>query len=112
VVLDFGRWAGFFWGGGGEISPNFTLKTWFRPVAKKFHEKKTQICQISIFFFPNRHIFNEKFQQVAKNIEGLFFFYFSYLACSQIWLNHLSDGCHFSYITKLDFRKKKPWGER
>jgi hypothetical protein len=26
---------------------------------------------------------------------------FSYLECSQIWLNHLMDDRHFSYLTKL-----------
>jgi hypothetical protein len=34
------------------------------------------------------------------------FFLLSYLVCSQIWLNHLIDDHHFSYITKL--KKQKP----
>ncbi len=33
-------------------------------------------------------------------------FRLSCLVCSQIWLNHLMDDHHFSYITKL--KKKKP----
>jgi hypothetical protein len=30
-----------------------------------------------------------------------FSFLLSYLVCNQIWLNHLMNDCHFSYITKL-----------
>jgi hypothetical protein len=37
------------------------------------------------------------------------FFLLSYLVCNQIWLNHLRDDGHFSYITKLKKKKtKKP----
>jgi hypothetical protein len=50
--------------------------------------------------------------KAGKNIEGFFVFFFllSYLVCSQIWLNHLMDDHHFSYIyiTKLTQKKKKP----
>jgi hypothetical protein len=46
---------------------------------------------------PNLTDFYDKFQFVAKNIEGFWFFsIFIY-----IWLNH----CHFSCVTKL---KKEP----
>ncbi len=49
--------------------------------------------------------------KAGKNIEGFFVFFFllSYLVCSQIWLNHLMDDHHFSYIyitTKLTQKKK------
>jgi hypothetical protein len=37
----------------------------------------------------------------------IFFFLLSYLFCSQIWLNHLMDYCHFSYVTKKKKKKKK-----
>ncbi len=73
-------------------------------------EKKiTQICQI---FFKRKVSkspdFHNKFQQVAKNIEGFWgFFFFSYfhIVYSQIWLNHLKDDHNFSYITKLEKQK-------
>jgi hypothetical protein len=48
------------------------------------------------------------FQWVAKNVEVFCFFLLSYLVCSQIWLNHIWVDCHFSYITKLEKKKKKP----
>jgi hypothetical protein len=41
------------------------------------------------------------FKKVAKNIEACFEKIFSYLACSQIWLNYPADHCHFGYNTKL-----------
>ncbi len=51
--------------------------------------------------------FYDKFHQVAMNKEGsCFFFLLSYLGCNRIWLNHLRDDGHFSYITKL--QKKTP----
>jgi hypothetical protein len=51
--------------------------------------------------------FYDKFLQVAKNIEGFYFFFKnSYLVYSLIWPNHLMDDCHFCYITKLE--KKNP----
>ncbi len=34
-----------------------------------------------------------------------FFYIFIYLFCSQVCFNHLIDGCHFSYITKLKGKK-------
>jgi hypothetical protein len=43
---------------------------------------------------------------VAKNIEGCFKIFVSYLACSQIWLNLPVDHCHFGYSTKLPTKKK------
>jgi len=39
-----------------------------------------------------------------KDVE---FFLISYLFFSQIWLNFLKDDCHFTYITKKCFKKKK-----
>jgi hypothetical protein len=39
-------------------------------------------------------------------MEGFILFYF-YIACSQIWQNHLMDDCQFSYNTKLEKRQKK-----
>jgi hypothetical protein len=40
-------------------------------------------------------------KRVAKSIEGCLKNLFSYLACSQIWLNLLVDHHHFGYIRKL-----------
>ncbi len=55
--------------------------------------KKTN-CKLSDFY--------GNFQQVAKNIERFWvYFLLSYLVCSQIWLNHLMEYCHFSYVRKL-----------
>ncbi len=79
--------------------------------------KKTQICQIFQikFSFPKLADFQEKFQQIAKNIEGFqfhFIFLRSYLVCSQIWLyiwlnyfldNHHHFGC---YIKKNPLKKQ------
>jgi hypothetical protein len=46
-----------------------------------------------------------------KNVEGLWFspsFISSTdLVCSQIWVNHLMNDHHFSYITKLKKQKKQ-----
>jgi hypothetical protein len=53
--------------------------------------------------------FYDKFQWVAKNIEGFWVCSTSYLVCSQIWLKATMDYSHFSYITKL--KKKNPAGE-
>jgi hypothetical protein len=43
-------------------------------------------------------IFYDKLHFVAKNIKR-FFFSSTFISSSQIWLNHLMDGCHYSYIT-------------
>jgi hypothetical protein len=62
--------------------------------------------------------FSKKKIQIAKFLwevlEGsweyrkiMFVFLLSYLVCSQIWLNHLMDDQHFSYITKLGGKKKQ-----
>jgi len=70
---------------------------------KKFMKKMTQICQISKKNNIQIARFLWKVQKVAKNIQGFwFFFLLSYLVCDQIWLNHLMDDHHFSYITKLE----------
>jgi hypothetical protein len=90
----------------GKFCQVSTWKYDFNPYKGYSMEKMAEICQISIFFFPNCQIFMMKFQQVAKNIEGLWFFLLSYLVWSQIWLYHLMDDCHFSYITNL---QKKPY---
>jgi hypothetical protein len=48
--------------------------------------------ELIYIFFPRSPDFNDKFQYVAKNIEGSFFFSLvSYVVCSQIWLNRLMD---------------------
>jgi hypothetical protein len=90
----------------GEIQPekyDFDLHKGF------FMEKMTQMCQPDFKEKknPNRQIFIISSNSLAKNIiEGFWFsFLLSYLVCSQIWLNHLMNDCHFSYITKL---KKSP----
>jgi len=72
---------------------DFSWKKW--PKFDRFPKKKK---------FPNCQLFMIR---VAKNIERFWFFLLSYLVCSQIWLNHLMDDCHFSYITKLEGKKKK-----
>ncbi len=68
--------------------------------------KMAQISQISISKNFKSSESYDNFQKVVKNIEGFWFFLLSYLFCSQIWLNHLMDDCHFSYITNL---QKKPY---
>jgi hypothetical protein len=100
---------------GGENSLNFNLKNKYdfnlykgfsieknAPKFARFRQKKK---------FPNCQIFiYDQFQQVAKEYRRiLIFFLFSCLVYSQIWLNHLMDDHHFSYITKLKQKKKKPW---
>jgi hypothetical protein len=39
------------------------------------------------------------YNTLPRIIKGLWFFLLLYLVCSQIWLNHLMDDRHFSYIT-------------
>ncbi len=60
----------------------------------KLMEYMAQICQIlkkknftSLYFY-------DKFQLVAKNIEGLCSFLLSCLVYSQIWLNYFLDDSH------------------
>ncbi len=83
-----------------------TWKIWFWQVQRIFHEKKkTQICGDWFWrdFFFKLQEFCDKFQYVAKNIEG-----FkkkkkkelSYLLYRQIWLNYFLKDCHFGYLTK------------
>ncbi len=49
---------------------------------------------------PKSPDFCDKFQWVAKNIEGFWFFStFTSSMYSQIWLNHFMCDHHFSYIT-------------
>jgi hypothetical protein len=63
--------------------------------------KMAKFSQISRNKIKSRSpIFYDKFHKVVKNIELL-----SYLICSQIWLSHPMDDCHFSYITKLKKNK-------
>jgi hypothetical protein len=60
------------------------------PKLPKFQRKKIPNCQI----------FSDKFQLVAKNIEGFCFFLLSYLGHSQIWLICFLNDRQFDYITK------------
>ncbi len=56
---------------------------------------------------PNRQVFMMSPPVSSQEyIRILFFFLLSHLVYSQIWLNHLVDDLHFSYITKLE--KKTP----
>jgi hypothetical protein len=71
------------------------------------HEKKKKapnLPDFKEFFFQIVRVY-DKVQYVSQKYRKiLFVFLLSYLVCSQIWLNHLMDYCHFSYMTKL---KKK-----
>jgi hypothetical protein len=80
----------------GEIRQISTWKIWFWPIRRIFHE--TTICQILkktclhiIRFLWYVPVGSQEYRRI------LFIFYFR----SQIWLNHLMDARHFSYITKL-----------
>jgi hypothetical protein len=42
-----------------------------------------------------------------KIIKEFFFKKYLFLVCSQIWLNHLTDDCHFSSITKIAPKNNK-----
>ncbi len=68
-------------------------------------KKKWKIRQILKKEFSKFSDLYDKFQYVHsqeyRRILFSFFFLFSYLVCSQIWLNHLMDDHHFSYLTKL-----------
>lgn len=44
----------------------------------------------------------------SQNMAGFFsFFLFSYSFCSQIWLNNNVIDCQWSYIKKIEGKKKK-----
>ncbi len=95
---------------------NFDLKNMISTYIKNFHgkydpnlpdfKKKKKKKKQGVSKLPD---FYNKFQHVAKNIKGFFFFLLSYLIHSQIWLNCLMDDHHFSYFTKL--KKTNPWFE-
>jgi hypothetical protein len=52
--------------------------------------------------------FYDKFQYVAKNIEGSCLFFSNFISsCSQIWPNHIIDDRHLSYIKNWRQKKKK-----
>jgi len=61
-------------------------------------EKMAQICQILKEKNSKSSDFYDKFHFLAKNIKW-FVFFSSFISSNQIWLNHLMDGCHYSYIT-------------
>ncbi len=86
----------------GGISQNFEMKNVISTHTTDFSWKNGQIHQIlKIFFFfksPDFMISSGRQPRIEKD-SG--FFLLSYILCSQIWLNHLMDDCHFSYITKL-----------
>jgi UDP-N-acetylglucosamine transferase subunit ALG13 len=107
------RPAGVFILGRGQnfakISSNFALKNMNFVLHKRIFHAKKNGPKFARFLeetkIQNCQICYDKFQLVAKNIEGPFFFSFfllSYLVCrSQIWLNYLMDDHQFSYLTKL-----------
>jgi hypothetical protein len=75
-------------------------------------KKNTRIRQISKKSTSKLPDLYDKLQEVAKNIEQLWFFLFSYLVCSQIWLNHpmdeqitsaTSQKCKKSLVSKYSF---------
>ncbi len=92
-----------------KISPNFDLKNMTSTYTKEFPWKKNgpNSSDLEKKQLPNRQIFlmisSSRQPRIQKDSD---FFLFSYLLCSQIWLNHLMDDRHFTYITKLE--KKKP----
>ncbi len=96
----------------GKISPNFNLKKKFSTHTNDFSwkKKRPKFAKFQRRIKPKSPDFNDKFQQVAKKYRRILVFIFpllSYLVYSQIWLNHLPDDHHFSYITKLHPKKKK-----
>jgi hypothetical protein len=85
-----------------EFSPNFDLKNAFLTYTCEKWPKFARFWRF-IYLYLNCQIFYDKFQKVAKNIEGFFIKkipLLSYLVCNQIWLNYFMDNCHFGYITK------------
>ncbi len=60
-------------------------------------KEKPEFDQFLNFFSTD---FCRWFKYIAKNIENFSFNFFSYLACNQIWLNHLTDHYHSGYNTK------------
>jgi hypothetical protein len=61
----------------GEISPNFNLKNMISTYAKDFAWKKmTQIHQIKNKIKSKSPDFYDKFQKVANNIKGFWFFFY------------------------------------
>ncbi len=64
-------------------------------------EKMTQIHEISQGKNPDNQIFIISSSRQSRLEKESGFFLLSYLACSQIWLNHVMDDHDFSYIHKL-----------
>ncbi len=96
-----------------EITP------WMGKFPNTFRPESTFLLQIFLIWLlifhqrTKRLSISTKPARILKDIEGFFVFFFllSYLVCSQIWLNHLMDDRHFSYIyitTKLTPKKIKP----
>ncbi len=74
---------------------DFSWEKWF-----KFRKEKNS----------NRQIFTISSSRQSRIQKDPGFFLFSYLACSQNWLNQFLDGRHLGYITKI-LTKKNPGAE-
>jgi hypothetical protein len=79
--------------------------------ANTFHPESSSFCR---FFLIWLLIFHQRTKRLSISTkpakilkDSVFFFLLSYLVCSQIWLNHLMDDRHFSYIhhNKIDPKK-------
>jgi len=74
------------------------MKKW--PKSARFQGKKN----------PKTPEIYDKFQQVAKNIEGCVFFKrkLSYLVCNHNWVNYFLDDRHLKKIHKILYKKILP----
>jgi len=87
---------------GVKFHPISTWKIWFQPIQRIFHENvDPNSANFEVMFFQIAN-FYDKFNRQPKIFLKYIFFLLSYLVCSQIYLNHLMDDCHFNYITKLE----------
>ncbi len=98
--------VGFFVG--AKFHQIFNLKNMNLTYKKDFSWKQWPKLARFLFLKSKSSNLYDKFQQVVKNIEGFQLILLSYLVCSQIWLNHVMDNCHFNCITKL---KKKTFAQ-
>jgi hypothetical protein len=85
---DFKLYKGFFH---GENDPNLP----------DFKGKKSKLPDFYHKLFPVG-------SKECRKDSGFVFFTTFISSFSLIWLNHLMNNCHFSYITKLKKKKKKP----
>ncbi len=87
-----------------KVLPNFDLKNMIRAYIKYFSGKKwPKSARFQGKKIPKTPEIYDKFQQVAKNIEGRVFFKrkLSYLVCNQNWVNYFRDDRHLKKNHKI-----------